>query len=226
MAEQGTPRALLLDCLGTLLRLEPPAPHLRAGLLERTGIDVGAAESARAVRAEIAYYRAHLDEAVDRPALEDLRDRCAGVVRDALPVLAGVPAATVRGALLDALRFVPFGDVVPALRALRARGVRLVVVSNWDVSLHEVLARTGLDALVDGAVASAEVGAAKPDPLPVRRGLELAGVGADAAWLVGDTAEADVAGARAAGVVPVLIDRDGSGGVPGVRTIGSLKELI
>ena len=41
--------------------------------------------------------------------------------------------------------------------------MRLVVVSNWDVSLHERLAETGLAPLVDGAVASAEVGAAKPD---------------------------------------------------------------
>jgi putative hydrolase of the HAD superfamily len=188
-------------------------------------VEVAPEAAAAAMRAEIAYYRAHLDEAVDRPALEALRDRCADVVRAALPALAPVPHATVRAALLDALRFEPFPDVVPALGALRGAGMRLVVVSNWDVSLHEVLARTGLDVLVDGAVASAEVGAAKPDPRPVRRGLELAGVAAADAWLVGDTPEADVEGARAAGVVPVLVDRAGGGGVPGVRTVASLTEL-
>src|SRR4051794_5873307 len=206
MAGQPTPRALLLDCLGTLLRLDPPAPRLRAALLARTGLDIAPPAAEAAMRAEIAYYRAHLHEAVDRPALDDLRDRCSEVVRAALPALAPVPAATVRAALLEALRFEPFPDVVPALGALRAAGVRLVVVSNWDVSLHEVLARTGLDVLLDGAVASAEVGAAKPDPRPVLRGLEVAGAAPAEAWLVGDTPEADVEGARAAGVEPVLVD--------------------
>ncbi len=47
---------------------------------------------------------------------------------------------------------------------LRAAGARLVVVSNWDVSLHVALADTGLADLVDGAISSAELGAAKPDP--------------------------------------------------------------
>ena len=53
-----------------------------------------------------------------------------------------------------------------------------MVVSNWDVSLHERLAETGLAPLVDGAVASAELGAAKPDPAIFARGLELAGAAA------------------------------------------------
>jgi putative hydrolase of the HAD superfamily len=161
-----------------------------------------------------------MHQAVDAAALAELRRDCARVVADALGV-ADVPVAT----LLDALRFTPFDDAAPALAELRRAGIRLVVVSNWDGSLHEVLARTGLDALVDGAVASAEVGAAKPDPAPVLRGLELAGVPAREAWLVGDTPGADVDGARAAGVRPVLLDRDGTAGATGVTVIRSLSEL-
>ena len=41
--------------------------------------------------------------------------------------------------------------------------MRIVVVSNWDWSLHERLPRPVSRALVDGALASAEVGAAKPE---------------------------------------------------------------
>src|SRR5690349_16059311 len=63
------PRAILFDALGTLLSFEPPAPHLRAALRERAGIDVGADAAERAIRAEIAYYRAHLDEGRDPEAL-------------------------------------------------------------------------------------------------------------------------------------------------------------
>jgi putative hydrolase of the HAD superfamily len=224
MAAQPTPRAVLLDCLGTLVRLEPPAPRLRAGLRAHAGVEVDEAAADAAMRAEIAFYRAHMDEAVDAAALSDLRDRCARVVREALG-LRGVPHPAVRAALLEALKFTPFDDVPGALAALRARGVRLVVVSNWDVSLHEVLARTGLAGLVDGAVSSAEVGAAKPDPAPVRRGLELAGVGPRDAWLVGDTPDADVRAAQAAGVRPVLLDRTGDARVPGVATVPSLADL-
>src|SRR4051812_48833221 len=107
MAGQATPRALLLDCLGTLVRLQPPAPRLRAPLRARTGVEGGPAEADAAMRAEIAYYRAHLHEAVDPAALSDLRDRCAEVVRDVLPGLAPVAHSAIRGALLDALVFTP-----------------------------------------------------------------------------------------------------------------------
>ena len=81
------------------------------------------------------------------------------------------------------LRFRPIRRCRRRSRALRERGARLVVVSNWDVSLHDVLRDTGLDALLDGVVTSAEIGAAKPDPahVPPRaraRGRRRAGGGA------------------------------------------------
>jgi putative hydrolase of the HAD superfamily len=115
---------------------------------------------------------------------------------------------------------------VPALRELRAAGLRLVAASNWDVSLHEQLERTGLRPLLDGAVSSAEAGAAKPDPAILVRALELAGAEPAEAWHVGDDLEADVGAARAAGLRPVLIDRAGAVAAPaGVLRISSLAEL-
>ena len=86
-------------------------------------------------------------------------------------------------ALLASLRFHAYEDSAPTLRALRARGIRLVVVSNWDWSLHERLQETGLAELVDGAIASAEVGSAKPDGAIFAAALQLAGTtpGADLA---------------------------------------------
>jgi HAD superfamily hydrolase (TIGR01509 family) len=77
---------------------------------------------------------------------------------------------------------------------------------------------------VDGVVSSAEVGAAKPDPAPFARGLELAGARAEEALHVGDSLENDVAGARAAGVRAVLLDRAGAA-PPGVETVRSLREV-
>ena len=130
------------------------------------------------------------------------------MLRDAL-ALPGLELGALTEVLLEAIRFAPFPDTVPALRDLRAAGLRLVAASNWDVSLHEQLERTGLRALLDGAVSSAEAGAAKPDPAILVRALAIAGAEPGHAWHVGDDLEADVGAARAAGVQPVLIDREG-----------------
>jgi len=218
-------RAVLLDALGTLLELEPPAPALRAQLAAR-GAAVTEAQADAALRAEIAYYRAHHDEARDRAALEDLRDRCTAVLRDALPAHAR-DAPGLRAALLDSLRFRSYPEVPAALAALRGAGLRLVVVSNWDVSLQEVLDRTGLTPLVDAAISSAEAGAAKPAPAIFARALALAGDGVapDEAVHVGDSAEHDVAGARAAGITPVLVARDGTPAPDGVAAVADLAAL-
>jgi putative hydrolase of the HAD superfamily len=214
------PSAILFDALGTLLTFEPPAPHLRAALLERTGTDIGEAGAKAAIRAEIAYYRAHLHEGTDPAALHDLRVRCAAAME--LPFASEV----VFGALMDGLRFHAYQDSAPTLRALRARGIRLVVVSNWDWSLHERLLQTGLAELVDGAIASAEIGSSKPDGAIFAAALRMAGTTPEATWHVGDTPEADVEGARAAGIHPILIAREPPAPAGGALTVRSLAELI
>jgi putative hydrolase of the HAD superfamily len=217
-------RAVLLDALGTLLELEPPAPRLVAELAAR-GVAVSEADAAGALRSEIAYYRAHHDEAVDAAALADLRDRCTVVLAGALPEHAR-DAPDLRGALLASLRFRAYPEVPGVLAALRAAGLRLVVVSNWDVSLHEALASTGLTPHLDGAISSAEAGAAKPATAVFERALALAGdVEPAAAVHVGDDPGADVAGARAAGIAPVLVVRDGSAGPRDVATLTDLTGL-
>jgi len=99
-------------------------------------------------------------------------------------------------------------------------------VSNWDASLHERLEETGLAPLVDGAIASAELGHAKPDGAIFARALELAGAPAAAALHAGDSPDADVEGALAAGVRAVLVARDGAARAPaGVPVVSSLAEL-
>jgi putative hydrolase of the HAD superfamily len=224
-------RAVLLDAMGTLLRLEDPVPRLRAAVRERLGADIGADAAAAAIRAEIRYYRAHLHLGRDTRTLAALRERCADAMRPVLPPpVASAPSAELTAALLDALAFSAYPDAAPALRALRAAGRALVVVSNWDVSLHERLAEAGIDALVDGAVASAELGAAKPERAIFEQALRIAGAAAADAWHVGDSLDADVAGARAAGLRAVLLARDGPqaapGGVPVIASLEALPALL
>ena len=220
------PHAYLLDALGTLLELEPPVEHLRRELRERFGLELSAAEAGAAVKAEIAYYRAHHDEASDRERLALLRRESARALRAALPPAgAELPLEPLTEALLASIRFRPFPEVVDVLKAARARGIGLVVVSNWDVSLHDALAETGLAPLLDGALTSAEVGSAKPGGEIFARALALAGVSAAEALHVGDDVEADVGGARAAGIDVRLVVRDGAAAPPGVATVRSLREL-
>ena len=220
-----------LDALGTLLALHPPAPLLAAALRER-GIEVGERQAAAAIVAEIAFYRAHHDTAAGAASLARLRARCTEVLRDALlrTGAAGVAAlslAQLQDVLLGSLRFEPYEEVPAALAALRAAGHRVVVVSNWDVSLHETLRTTGLRELVDGAISSAEAGVAKPAPAIFDRALAIAGGGAEGGLHAGDSLEHDVAGAIAAGLRPVLVVRAGRApAVPaGVTVIRSLAEL-
>ena len=125
--------------------------------------------------AEIAYYLDHHLDGSDRERLERLRDRCAEELRRAL-ALPDLDHATARRAMLAALEFRPYPDVLPALGELRERDLKLVVASNWDCSLPEWLGPTGIMELVDGVVTSAEVGAAKPDPRVFERALAIAGV--------------------------------------------------
>ncbi len=207
-----TPGAVLLDAMGTLVSFAPPAPRLRALLAERHGVHVAEAEAAAAMRAEVAYYRREHDRAVDAASLAALRRDCAAVVRDHLPPAAARALDDLDAfvpTLVDAIAFSAYPEAVAVLDALRERGHPLAVVSNWDVSLHDVLAATGLAERVDAVVVSAVLGAAKPSPAPFHAALDALGAEAAGALHVGDTVAEDVAGALAAGIRAALVVRDG-----------------
>jgi FMN phosphatase YigB (HAD superfamily) len=216
--------------------MDPPGPHLRAELAAR-GLEVSEEQAAAAFRAEIAYYLDHHLEGSDPEALDDLRDRSAAVLSDALPPH-DLPRARVREAMLAAIRFEAFPDAAPALRALRERGAILVVVSNWDCSLPEVLASARLLELVDAVLPSAVVGADKPDAAVFEAGLAAAGCAPAETLFAGDSVERDLEGARAAGMRAVLVRRESPGETGGraepdapadatvIRELGELAALL
>lgn len=208
----GVKRAVLLDALGTILWLEPPWEHADPAAF--AGI---APEKVReGFLAEMGYYMERTDEGGDPDSLADLRRRCAAI-------LSGVVGREISvEVMMAAIRFQPFPETVPALRELRERGLKLVCVSNWDCSLPEVLEALELAPLFDAVVTSASSGARKPDPAIFRAGLAAAGASTTEALHVGDSDE-DVAGARAAGIDVLRIDRAGPGDRPG--EIASLTEI-
>jgi putative hydrolase of the HAD superfamily len=119
-----------------------------------------------------------------------------------------------------------YPDVVPCLEAVRARGCRAGIVTNFDGRVVRLLEALGLAGRFDSITRSSEVGVAKPDPAIFRHALERHGVAPAEALHVGDSPGDDVAGAAAAGLLGVLVDRAGRHADPpgGVR-IASLSDL-
>lgn len=216
--------------MGTLVRLDPPGPRLRRELGRRFGLTLSPAEAELAINGEIAVYRERMHTASDRAGVRALRAAAAEALRAALPPdrrLTEVGTPELVQALLASLHFTAYPDALPALRWARQRGMRIVVVSNWDSALPEVLGRVGLRESLDEVVTSAVAGVAKPDPEIFARALAEAGVGAAHALHVGDSLAEDVAGARAAGIRAVWLDRSRSGlpAAGDVAPISSLAEL-
>ena len=206
-------RAVFLDALGTLVELEPPWLALR----ERVPDEVDDERLVAALRAEMAYYRDHAHEGRDEASLAELRERCAAIVSERLGIDLSVEE------LVESIRFDVYPDVQPALSDLRGRGLTLVAVSNWDISLPRVLERCGLGGQLDGTVTSAGAGARKPDPAIFDAALELAGCEPGEALHVGDTPEEDLEAAHAAGIEVLLIDRGGGGDI---ATLGEIVEHL
>lgn len=120
-----------------------------------------------------------------------------------------------------------FPDVVPALTALRRKGRRLAVVSNWDTRLRPLLAALGLAEFFEVIVVSGEVGWQKPDPRLFDHAARQLGLPPDRILHVGDSLEEDVRGAGRNGWSAVWLARNGltagAAGVPVIRSLAGLE---
>jgi putative hydrolase of the HAD superfamily len=107
-----------------------------------------------------------------------------------------------------------FDDVLPTLRALKTRGFRLAVVSNWDERLRPLLKDLELTPFFDAIVISVEVGAAKPAARIFQHCTAGLNLPPEVILHVGDSRAEDFEGARRAGMPAALIerkpDRDGA----------------
>ncbi len=214
------PRAVFFDAGHTLLHAWPSVPEIYASEARRLGAEVEAGQIAAAWpplwRRFTKRYAADpangaASEAQDREMWRVMLRELA----DALPALAAADFETWFDRLYalfgTAAVWRLYDDAMPALEALRGAGVRVAVVSNWDLRLRRIASELGLDRLVEFAVISAECGARKPDRRIFDRALELAGSRPEETVHVGDLYDEDVVGARRAGIRAVLLDRAGHG---------------
>jgi putative hydrolase of the HAD superfamily len=102
-----------------------------------------------------------------------------------------------------------YPEVPAVLAALRADGVRLAIVSNWDSRLPSLLDTLGLAADFEVLAVSHLEGVEKPAPELFWRAVDRLGVRREQVLHAGNLADVDVAGARAAGIDAVLVDRAG-----------------
>ena len=188
--------AVTIDAYGTLVALRDPVPALRTALAAR-GVELGESAVRAAFAAEVAFYVERSHEGRDEATLALLRRDCAAVFLGAAG--AELDPDEFTPAFLGSLAFEEVPGAAAACRALADHGLRLAVVSNWDVGLHEHLRTLGLSTLVDAVVTSADAGAPKPAPAVFELALARLGATPERTVHVGD-ADADAEGARAAGL--------------------------
>jgi putative hydrolase of the HAD superfamily len=228
----GPIEAVTLDAAGTLFTVAEPVGVTYARAAARHGIARRPPELETRFRAA---FRAAPPLACPDPDPEPLglceRAWWRGVVRETL----AAPAGPRFDACFDELfahfaspgAWRVYSDVRPALTDLRARAVRLAVVSNFDRRLGAILTGLGLAPLFDLVLASSAAGAAKPAPAIFARALAGMGVDAARALHAGDGLREDVHGARAAGLRAVLVDRGGEQNVPSeVPVVHTLIDLL
>ena len=188
--------AVTIDAFGTLVTLRDPVDALEQALRDR-GVERTREQIAAAFAEEGRYYRDRSHDGADEASLALLRRDCAGIFLRALDV--DLDPAEFAPAYVATLEFEPMPGAAEAVAALTRLGLRLAVVSNWDVALHGYLEHLGLAGRFEAVLTSAEAGAPKPDPRIFRLALERLGVMPERALHVGDS-EADEEGARAAGM--------------------------
>lgn len=209
---------VLFDAGDTLLAPRESFGAVYARVLATLGVELTASDLEQGLRGCWSDTNGAIEPGVDRYAMdpggesaywlrfvEGTLARTPGAPRDT--ALAARAVGPLRKAFRDPASWRVFDDVVPVLEALRRAGARLAVVSNWDSGLPALLDRLGLASWFDAIVVSHLEGMEKPRPeLFLRAVARLRGTPGEALH-VGDMPELDEAGARAAGIASVIVDR-------------------
>jgi HAD superfamily hydrolase (TIGR01509 family) len=120
-------------------------------------------------------------------------------------------------------------DVIPTLERLRDLGYTVALVSNRSDPLEALALELGLAGHFQFMLSAGQASAWKPDPAIFLKAVAMAGCSPPATAYVGDNYYADVVGARAAGVWPVLIDPLGifpDAGCPIIRSLSELEPVL
>jgi HAD superfamily hydrolase (TIGR01662 family) len=129
-----------------------------------------------------------------------------------------------------------YDEVPDVLRRLADAGIRIGLISNTHRCLASFQSHFELQGLISATVSSSNHGLMKPHPSIFAAALQLAGVDAPDAVMVGDSVRQDVEGALRAGMRAVLLHRGegphaaeqdlASRVVPIIRSLRELPALV
>lgn len=209
---RGRLQAVTIDAAGTLVHPRESIAATYAELAKDFGAAASSAAIAAALRPAMARHRGL--RAVD-PAW---RAYWAAVIADTTGV--DVPGLT--DALLDhfagAKAWRVADGALACVQSLRQVGLRVAVLSNWDLRLHGTLAALGIAEAFDAVMSSAELGCEKPDPQAFERAASRLRAPVAELVHVGDDDEDDIIGATGAGAMALHIVRD-AGGFDGLASL-------
>jgi REG-2-like HAD superfamily hydrolase len=198
----GPNTALLLDCAGTLLFPAESVAHSYARIAGEHGVAVTSAE------VDDRFFPSMKRAAPLRRKSPDWREFWRAVVRDCI----GSDDPRLLDALIEHFRRPSAWRVAPGAQTccerVRARGMKVAVISNWDHHLRALLEQLGVAAWVDAILVSAEEQLEKPDPQIFARACARLRVEPHAAVHVGNDPDDDFAGATSAGCAALLFGRD------------------
>tara|TARA_B100000315_G_scaffold20479_1_gene18112 strand:+ start:2989 stop:3726 length:738 start_codon:yes stop_codon:yes gene_type:complete len=225
-------KTISFDFYNTLALFWPPLDEIQQAACRELGLDVSKSAINQGYAVADVYFN---QENSNRPlALRSDDDRRSFFARYEQIILtnAGVPVSMDlaqqiwKMAMSVPKDFIPFEDVIPALKALRSAGYRLGVLSNLRRNMAQLCQRLGFSPYLDFCFNSADTGAEKPDAPIFLAALEHASTSPEETMHVGDQYRSDVLGARAVGIHPVLIDRGGwNSKINDCPRIASLSEL-
>ena len=201
--------AVLFDYSGTLFRLEENDSWFAGMAVDEHAVDGHVqAELMRRLTAPTGRSVSMTDEQYRAWANRDLaphlhREAYLHVLRES--GLADHHAQALYDRVIDPASWTAYPDTARVFKNLRAQGIRTAVVSNIAFDVRPAFAAIGAAEHVDAFVLSFEVGAIKPDPAIFTAALDLLGVAAQDALMVGDSEEAD-GGARTVGCQFALVD--------------------
>lgn len=218
-------KTVFFDLGSTLIYMDPQPEEVFAALCREQGIAVEPEAISQAYEKADEFYFENMLKYKGR--MDQLWLKYDGIVLEDL----GIPNPSHRlaWAISRGFREGHFWHLFPetgeVLGGLRRAGYKLGIISNADEGVERILSWLGLPELVDTITYSQEVGVEKPNPRIFRIALQRTEASPKEAIHVGDRYDADVVGAQAVGITPVLIDREENHRDLDCLRIRSLEEL-
>jgi len=208
-------KAVFFDLYNTLVSFDPPREETEAKILKELGVEVTPEALLRPITAADDFiYKEHARYSLGKRSKEEtveLYSEYHGIILKEAGIEPSWELITsiLKKWLKADYKMVLFDDVVPTLTQLKERGLVLGLISNVDRDINPLYQGLGLASWLGVVVTSQEVGFNKPDPQIFRAALRKAKLRPVEALYIGDQPQIDVAGANGAGMLGILIDRNG-----------------